>query len=41
MQFEEENPQQYVDIAWVPDKEMRPRAGALRLRFVHLPTGGE
>jgi hypothetical protein len=24
MQFEEESPQQYVDIARVPDKEMRP-----------------
>lgn len=24
MQFEEESPQQYVDIARVPDEEMRP-----------------
>ena len=27
MQFEEESPKQYVDIARAPDKEMRPQAG--------------
>ena len=39
MQVEEESPKQYVDIARAPDKEMRPEAGACRLRFVHLPLG--
>ena len=39
MQVEEESPKQYVDIARAPDKEMRPRAGACRLRFVHVPLG--
>ena len=39
MQFEEESPQPYVDIARAPDKEMRPQAGAFRLRFINLPLG--
>ncbi len=39
MQVEEESPQQYADIARAPDKEMRPRAGACRLRVVHSPLG--
>jgi len=39
MQVEEESPKQYVDIARAPDKEMRPRAGACRLRVVHSPLG--
>src|SRR5262245_43081432 len=39
MQVEEESPKQYVDIARAPDKEMRPRAGACRLRVVNLPLG--
>src|SRR5215813_6579906 len=41
MQVEEESPKQYVDIARVPDKDMRPSACACRLRFVHLPKGAE